>query len=250
MCKTGKMQSSLKSLLYSLEWVVTIHSLGQRVLLSEFQPLLEATMAKKTAPTVSNIEAAQAALLASIKRRIDNAPNANQADNLSTEFKFFEGASGARILEAAAVKYEIDIQAIADQISVLPNENKDRFLAVYALQKVRKAIYALANDTKSAFDGYTNSILFNMANLQAINNKEARMSLCKAIEYTELEQVQGIRRLLNCSEGTASTQASSTRMMLRALGVGNVVKRKAGDSISFTDSKAAQGILAMYATKA
>jgi hypothetical protein len=206
-------------------------------------------MAKKSAPAF-NVEAAQAALLGSIKRRIDSAPNANQAENLAAEFRFFEGASGARIIEAAAAKYEIDFGSLADQVSVLPTENKDRFLAVYALQKVRKAIYALANDTKSAFDGYTNSILYNMANLQAINNKEARMSLCKAIEYTELEQVQGIRRLLNCSEGTASTQASSTRMMLRALGVGNVVKRKAGDSISFTESKAAQGVLAMYATKA
>lgn len=206
-------------------------------------------MAKKSAPAF-NVEAAQAALLGSIKRRIDSAPNANQAENLAAEFRFFEGASGARIIEAAAAKYEIDMGSLANQISVLPSEDKDRFLAVYALQKVRKAIYALANDTKSAFDGYTNSILYNMANLQAINNKEARMSLCKAIEYTELEQVQGIRRLLNCSEGTASTQASSTRMMLRALGVGNVVKRKAGDSISFTESKAAQGVLAMYATKA
>jgi hypothetical protein len=210
-------------------------------------------MAKKSvssAPSVDAIEAAQAALLASIKRRIDNAPNDNQAEKLSAEFKFFEGASGARILSAAAAKYELDIGALAAQVAVLSNEDKDRFLAVYALQKVRKALYALANDVKSFFDGYTNSILFNMANLQAINNKEARMSLCKAIEYTELEQVQAIRRLLNCSEGTASTQASSTRMMLRALGVANVVKRKAGDSISFTENKAAQGILAMYATKA
>ena len=202
------------------------------------------------ASATATATAVQAALLASIKRRIDNAPNLNQADNLTTEFKFFEGATGARILEAAAAKYDIDIKAVADQVGVLPTENKDQFLAVYALQKVRKALYALANDTKSAFDGYTNSILFNMANLQAINNKEARMSLCKAIEYTELEQTQAIRRLLNCSEGTASTQASSTRMMLRALGIGNVIKRKAGDSISFTDSKAAQGVMAMYATKA
>lgn len=212
-------------------------------------------MAKKKAPAVTetaSVEStvaneAQAVILAAIERRIDNAPNDNQADNLRAEYKFFSDATGARILDAAARKYELDLYALAEQIKTLPTENKDRFLAVYALQKVRKALYALANDTKSGFDGYTNSILFNMANLQAINNKEARMSLCKAIEYTELEQVQGIRRLLNCSEGTASTQASSTRMMLRALGIGNVVKRKAGDSISFTESKAAQGILAMYA---
>lgn len=210
----------------------------------------QATTAVSASTLPQAVLEAHAALLASIQRRIDNAPNDNQAEKLLAEFKFFEGASGARILEAASRKYEIDIKALASQVAILSNEDKDRFLAVYALQKVRKAIYALANDVRSFFDGYTNSILFNMANLQAINNKEARMSLCKAIEYTELEQVQAIRRLLNCSEGTASTQASSTRMMLRSLGIGNVVKRKAGDSISFTDSKAAQAVLAMYATRA
>lgn len=188
----------------------------------------------------------QATLLSAIQRRIDNAPNPKQAEKLTTELKFFSDATGARILDAVASKYDIDLKDLADQVQILSTENRDRFLAVYALQKVRKALYALANDLKKEFDGYTNSILFNMVNLQAINNKEARMSLCKAIEYTEMEQVQGIRRLLNCSEGTASTQASSTRMMLRALGVGNVVKRAKGDSISFTESKAAQAIMAMY----
>lgn len=208
-------------------------------------------MSKKSSKTQATSEAQavntnQATVLAAIQRRIDNAPNENQAEKLTTELKFFSDATGARILDAVVAKYDIDLKDLADQVQTLADENKDRFLAVYALQKVRKALYALANDIK-AFDGYTNSILFNMVNLQTINNKEARMSLCKAIEYTELEQVQGIRRLLNCSEGTASTQASSTRMMLRALGVGNVVKRAKGDSISFTESKAAQAIMSMYA---
>lgn len=203
-------------------------------------------MAKKTTEALQASEL-QTVILAAIQRRIDHAPNANQASNLEAEYRFFADATGQRVLEAAASKYDLDVKALAREIAVLQGEDRDRFLAVYALQKVRKALYALANGVRSGFDGYTNSILFNLANLQHINNKEARMSLCKAIEYTELEQVQGIRRLLNCSQGTASTQASSTRMMLRALGIGHVTKRRAGDSISFTESKAAQAVLAMYA---
>lgn len=204
------------------------------------------TKTPKTESTnVPQADSLQATILAAIQRRIDNAPNLNQAEKLQAEYRFLADATGERILAAVASKYEIDLSDLAAQIATLSDENKDRFLAVYALQKVRKALYALANGIK-AFDGYTNSILFNMVNLQTINNKEARMSLCKAIEYTEMDQVQGIRRLLNCSEGTASTQASSTRMMLRALGVGNVIKRAKGDSISFTESKAAQAIVAMY----
>lgn len=195
-----------------------------------------------------NVEKAQAGIIEAITHRITHADNDNQADKLRTELKFFSGEHAAGVLKLAS-NYEIDFAGLAKSIKVLRNESKEAFLAVYALQKVRKALYALAQGSKSGFDGYTNSILFNLAALQHINNKEGRMALCKAIEYTELEQVQGIKRLLNCSEGTASTQASSTRMMLRALGIANVTKQKTGDTISFTDSPAAAAVVTMYAGK-
>ena len=73
------------------------------------------------------------------------------------------------------------------------------------------------------------------------------MSICKAIEYSETEQVQALKRLHNCSESTASTQASSTRMMLKALNLANVMKQKNNDAITMQDNDAARMIVAMYA---
>jgi len=189
----------------------------------------------------------QALILESIAHRIANADNDNQRDTLSTEHKFFADANGAAILNKCATVQGIDLQALARQIRVLKNESKADFLAVYALQKVRKALYAIANNARSGFDGYTNSILFNLVKLQAINNKESRMSICKAIEYSETEQVQALKRLHNCSESTASTQASSTRMMLKALNLANVMKQKNNDAITMQDNDAARMIVAMYA---
>lgn len=189
----------------------------------------------------------QALILEAIAHRIAHADNDNQRDTLSAEHRFFADANGAVILNKVSTIQGIDLQALARQIAVLKTESKTDFLAVYALQKVRKALYALANNARSGFDGYTNSILFNLVKLQAINNKESRMSICKAIEYSETEQVQALKRLHNCSESTASTQASSTRMMLKALNLANVVKQKNNDAITMQENDAARMIVAMYA---
>lgn len=203
--------------------------------------------AKQTTSKAKQGADVQALILEAIAHRIANADNDNQRDTLSTEHKFFADANGAVILSKASAVQGIDLQALARQIRVLKHESKADFLAVYALQKVRKALYAIANNARSGFDGYTNSILFNLVKLQAINNKESRMSICKAIEYSETEQVQALKRLHNCSESTASTQASSTRMMLKALNLANVMKQKNNDAITMQDNDAARMIVAMYA---
>lgn len=205
------------------------------------------TAAKKAKQSkVNTTAAAQTAILAAIKRRIENADNDNQRDTLSAEYRFFEDANAAVILSKCEA-LKIDVQALARQIAVLKTESKTDFLAVYALQKVRKALYAIANNARSGFDGYTNSILFNLVKLQTINNKESRMSICKSIEYSETEQVQTLKRLHNCSESTASTQASSTRMMLKALNLANVIKQKNNDAITMQENDAARAVIAFYA---
>lgn len=199
-----------------------------------------------TAAAADTAAAAQTAILAAIKRRIENADNDNQRDTLTAEYRFFDDANAAVILSKCEA-LKIDLQALARQIAVLKTESKNDFLAVYALQKVRKALYAIANNARSGFDGYTNSILFNLVKLQTINNKESRMSICKSIEYSETEQVQTLKRLHNCSESTASTQASSTRMMLKALNLANVIKQKNNDAITMQENDAARAVIAFYA---
>jgi len=199
-----------------------------------------------TTAAADTAAAAQTAILAAIKRRIENADNDNQRDTLTAEYRFFDDANAAVILSKCEA-LKIDLQALARQIAVLKTESKNDFLAVYALQKVRKALYAIANNARSGFDGYTNSILFNLVKLQTINNKESRMSICKSIEYSETEQVQTLKRLHNCSESTASTQASSTRMMLKALNLANVIKQKNNDAITMRENDAARAVIAFYA---
>lgn len=186
----------------------------------------------------------QKLVLDAVMHRIKNAENENQAGTLEAEFRFFNDINGAAII--AKCEKQIDIAALAAHIRVLKTESKADFLAVYALQKVRKAMYSIANGVKQ-FDGYTNSILFNLCKLHSMNNKDARSSLSSAVTYTETEQVQNIRRMLDCNESTASTQASSTRMMLRALGICNVTKQKNGDAITFKDGKVAKTVQGFYA---
>lgn len=205
------------------------------------------TSKAKQGKTVAAKTDYQALILAAIQKRIDNADNDNQRDTLQAEFKFFNDANGAAVLNKCSEIQGLNLAALVQQIGVLKTESKTDFLAVYALQKVRKALFALANNMRSGFDGYTNSILFNLVKLQTINNKESRMSICKVIEYTETEQVQALKRLHNCSESTASTQASSTRMMLKALNLANVIKSKNNDSITMQDNDAARMIVTMYA---
>lgn len=206
----------------------------------------KAKQSKEVSTAANTTAAAQTAILAAIKHRIEHADNDNQRDTLSAEYRFFDDANAAVILSKCEA-LKIDVQSLARQIAVLKTESKSDFLAVYALQKVRKALYAIANNARSGFDGYTNSILFNLVKLQTINNKESRMSICKSIEYSETEQVQTLKRLHNCSESTASTQASSTRMMLKALNLANVIKQKNNDSITLQENDAARAVVAFYA---
>lgn len=186
-------------------------------------------------------------VIEAIQYRIDNAENDNQKRVLTAELNILNSEHGLGALTLASSKYDIDLNQLAKHIKVLKTESKTDFLAVYALQKVRKMVIALAGTTKSALDGYSNAILFNLASLQNLTNKEARMTMSNSIEYSELEQVNAIKRTMNCNESTASTQASSTRMALRALNICNVVKQKSSDVISFADNKASAQVIAFYA---
>jgi hypothetical protein len=196
-----------------------------------------------TAP-VTTTDTLQAVILAALQVRIDTAPNENQRDTITTEYKFFADSNGVVILNK--VSHLIDVQTLARKISITEKSNAD-FVAVYALQKVRKMIYALANGVKSFIDGYSNSIITNMVTLQELTNKSALVALSKSIEYSELDKVQAIKRTINVAVSTASTQASSTRQMLRLLDVASVTKRKNGDEFTFNDTDTARAIVAFYA---
>jgi hypothetical protein len=199
---------------------------------------------KTTKATATATADFQALILSAIQARIDNAPNDNQRDNLATEYKFFADNNGQIILNK--VSNIIDIATLSRKIAIIDKSNID-YVAVYALQKIRKMIYSIANNTKSFIDGYSNSIISNMVKLQEITNKSALIALSKSIEYSELDKVQEIKRTINVAVSTASTQASSTRQMLNILNIANVTKRKNGDEFQFNDNETAKTIIAFYA---
>ena len=186
----------------------------------------------------------QTVILEALAKRIEFAPNENQQQNLTAESRFFADATGSVILDK--VSNLIDIESLARQIAIVDKSNAD-FVAVYALQKIRKMVYSIANNSKSFIDGYSNSILHNMCRLQSeITNKSAQVALSKSVEYTEFDKQQSVKRLVNVAASTASTQASSTRMMLRVLNIATVNKNKNSDEFTFRDTEIAKVIISYY----
>jgi len=161
----------------------------------------------------------------------------------------FNDSSFSRQLDKLVEKQYFTADALAALASDMQvtSEKDNRFIGVKVITKIRTALEALALDQKSDFDKYTNSILHNLCKNQELSNKSALVSLSKAIEYTQDEQEAHIVKLINCSPSTASTQASSSRMMMRALGLANVTKRKSKDVITPADTPAARAVVAMYA---
>lgn len=125
--------------------------------------------------------------------------------------------------------------------------NANDFIAVKVLVKIVSASVAIAQKNTSVLDPYSETILRNLVTLQTVNNKTALVSLSRSIEYTEADQQQAIKTRYNCSAGTASTQASSTRMMLEALDICDVQKGKKGDVISFKDNDRARLMVSLFA---
>lgn len=177
------------------------------------------------------------------------AVDAEKCKTILTDISAFNDASFSRMIDAVVSRGFLtfdQLETIAHDLAVT-EKSDSRFIGLKVITKIRQAINALANDRKSFFDGYTNSILSNLARLQEMSNKSALVSLSKAIEYTETDQISDIKRMIDCTPSTASTQASSSRMMLRALGVCNVQKRKNGDVISFAENDTANAVRVMFA---
>lgn len=179
----------------------------------------------------------QKAIISSLQYRIDNvhltADNEkgeeNQRKNLKTEINFI-----TLPLIEHAMKYEIDFNKLANQLQCT-NKSSDDYVAIYAIQKIRKLLQAVAQNLTSSADGYTHTMLFNLMHGKQ-NNKTAYASLSRAIEFTESDTQEIIKKRYNCSANTASTQASSTRQTFRFLNIASVTKNKVNDVYSLNDN--------------
>jgi hypothetical protein len=138
-------------------------------------------------------------------------------------------------------------EALSALAQTIKTGTNDDYVAIKVITKIRQCIYALATKQKSKLDAYTNSILFNLSKNQELTNKSGLVSLTKQVQYSETDQVQHVRALVNVSVNTATTQLSSSRQMLRFLDICNVVKAKKNDAISFKENERANAIIAFYA---
>lgn len=155
--------------------------------------------------------------------------------------KALDGLFGKKAFHAIAEKLIKRVE-IANKA-----QNANDFIAVKVLVKIVSASVAIAQKNTSTLDPYSETIIKNLIALQTVNNKTALVSLSRSIEYTEADQQQAIKTRYNCSAGTASTQASSTRMMLEALDICDVQKGKKGDVISFKDNDRARLMVSLFA---
>lgn len=185
---------------------------------------------------------AQKTILSAIQTRIDNAENSNQVKNLTTELKFYNEA-----VIAHALTLDIDFNALSSAIAISDKKNSN-FVALYALQKVRKILVASAQNIANQLDGYTRTILTNLTASEQ-NNKSAYVSLSRAIEFNEFDTQKTIKARYNCASSTASTQASSTRQAFKLLNIASVTKNRVNDEFALNDSKLAKSLLNLVSVK-
>jgi hypothetical protein len=198
-----------------------------------------------------NAKIVQKQIVSAIQLRIDNATNASASATLIAEKVQFEKDSMTACIQTM-IDYGFDFAALNDR---LMNNDKqavsaDDYIALYALQKIRKTLFALGQNIKTALDGYSLSILSNLTRLQTLSTINAQRSISRAIEFDETEQQVLLKRLHNCAPSTASTQASSTREAMRLLNICIVHKKHKNDAISFCDNAQAKAIQKLFEEKA
>ena len=188
-------------------------------------------------------ETVQSSFASAFASRIAQSKNENMRDFLTRMQKSFANLNAAQ--SKKCFDLDIDLIALSDRIAQA-DATQSNYIAQYAIEKVAKAINALASGSLLALDKYTFSITKNLHELNTLDNLNTQRALCSKIELNELQQAQAIKVYHNCSPSTASTQASSTRMMLEVLNICNVVKRAKADCISFKETESAQAMRAFF----
>jgi hypothetical protein len=115
---------------------------------------------------------------------------------------------------------------------------------VYALEKGKRAIRAIANASQSMVDIYTAYIVKAMLarKTRTLTFTEQNAILAAAIEC---ESLRATDKRLHRAESTARTQSSSTRAMLQALGIATRDQK----NLTLADSPIAERFLDLFRKK-
>jgi hypothetical protein len=134
--------------------------------------------------------------------------------------------------------------------SRIADKKNPLFIGVKVGTKILRALDAIGSTQVSECDPYTRTIAANVISLHGarcgLSMKSALVSLSKSIEYDALDQEQALTRHYNCAPGTANTQASSTRMMMKHLDLCNVAKGKRADVMTVKDNARAHEFFALF----
>ena len=191
---------------------------------------------------VETVLTSQELVLSALDVRLSNADNNAAREYFNGLKRDFTSITQTQINVLESL--DLDFSALAEQIKL--DKASNTFIAQKAIKKVFETMRALASNSSSYLDKYTFSIVKNLNTLQKLDNLNMQRSICSKIELDLLAQEQAIKVYHNCSPSTASTQASSTRMMLQFLNVCNVQKGLKSDAISFTGSQTSLVMQALF----
>lgn len=190
--------------------------------------------------TMKNFAQAFVAALETRQAAVPSKDTVTAINNAKRHDKALDQLFGSKVFDPIA-KRLIAHASIADK-----SQDKDAFIAVKVLVKIVSASVALATNNTQAFDPYSRTLIQNLIAAQKLGNKDALVSLSKSIQYSETDQQTALVAHYNCSANTAGTQASSTRMMLRALEICEVGKGVRNDAMTLLDNKRAAALVALF----
>lgn len=187
------------------------------------------------------------ALITTLTERNAVAPSADLVTSINN------AKSHARALDAlfGSVAFAPVAKKLLNSLAITDaKQNREDFVAVKVAVKIINTANGLAKGEKALLDPYSRHIIENLIKLQSLTNKSALVSLSNAVVFTDDDQRQKLVARYNCSAGTAGTQASSTRMMLRSLDICEVLKSKRGDTLTFKDNARAMQLVELFNGKA
>lgn len=186
------------------------------------------------------------ALIDTLNTRNGVAPSADlvtSINNAKSHARALDALFGSKTFDPIAKKL-LSSLSITDA-----KQNREDFIAVKVVVKIIAAANALAKGSVSLLDPYSKTIIENLIKLQGLSNKSAMVSLSRAIVYTDDDQKANLVSKYACSAGTAGTQSSSTRMMLRNLDICEVEKSRRGDVMTMKTNERTAAMIELFTGK-
>ena len=188
---------------------------------------------------LAKFEALRETLASALDKRIAAADNDNQRNYLTQQRKRLNTANEFYALETKGIDAAQIVENFAAQVAIC-DKGDARYVAQYALDKVRKCVSALADGILTEgrakrFDPYTLSIFKNMMkNDGSLSALDALRSLSMQVQAGD-ENAVALASRLSCVATTASTQRSSTRAMVRFMQICDTSKGARDEALRFIE---------------